>query len=134
MATEWITDFDRAEAILYSKSFREVTFKGLVPLLGHVIVTLEGAQHRERRLLAGKLFRAAALRVAEDETRQIIRQTLDNCTDNADLVALSYNLSARLAAKLIGLDPIEQDADALELVQLLSALVSGTAADPVHNP
>jgi cytochrome P450 len=134
MATEWITDFDRAEAILYSKSFREVTFKGLVPLLGHVIVTLEGAQHRERRLLAGKLFRAATLRASEDETRQTIRQMLDNCTDKADLVALSYNVSARLAAKLIGLEPIERDADALELVQLLSALVSGTAADPVHNP
>ncbi|HEX2912833.1 MAG TPA: cytochrome P450 [Chloroflexia bacterium] len=126
-STQWITGFEVAEAILRHKSFREVTFKGLVPLLGHVIVTLESADHRQRRTLEAPLFLAKLLKAAENSfVAEIINSTLAGLTGEICLVQLSYAFAARIAARLIGLDGLEQSGTAEEAVHLLSALVSGT--------
>ena len=123
----WITDFETAEAILRHKEFREVTFKGLVPLLGHVIVTMEGQAHRERRTLAGPLFLPAVLKAVEHSVvGPIIGQTLDGIGPQANLVKISYEVTARLAGQVIGLDDLTQPERTSRLVELLAALVSGT--------
>ena len=73
----WITEYAPASAILHSKAFREVTFKGLIPLLGHTIVTVEGAAHYQRRALEGRLFALAVLRAHERNfIPQLIADTL----------------------------------------------------------
>ncbi len=123
----WIADFETAQAILRHKAFREVTFKGLVPLLGHVIVTLEGLEHRQRRSLEGRLFTALALRTTETAlVEPVIRQTLAEAGHEACLVQLSYRVMTRIAARLLGLDGLESPEAVDELVGLLGALVSGT--------
>lgn len=132
---EWITDFELAETLLRHKGFREVTFKGLVPLLGHVIVTLEGQAHRQRRTLAGKLFYASTLQAAEQSfAAETIRQLITAYSGEADLVRISYHVMACLASRTLGLDELENPQNAVKLVQLLSALVSGRQTDLEHNP
>ncbi len=125
--TKWITDYATAEAILRHKSFREVTFKGLVPLLGNVIVTQENQLHRERRALEGRLFLPTILSKAEkDSIKSAIARVLDNLDREACLVEISYGVMSRLAASFIGLDGLDDTAQARQAAHLLSALVSGT--------
>ncbi len=130
---QWITGFEAAEEILHHKSFREVTFKGLVPLLGPVIVTLEGAAHRERRLIGSKLFTAVRLKAAETGfARQEVARAAHQ--GQTDLVRLSYNVMAQTAGRLIGLDNLGAAKTTDEAVYLLSALVSGTQARQEGRP
>ncbi|MDB5080794.1 MAG: hypothetical protein JWP00_2718 [Chloroflexi bacterium] len=134
LAVQWITSFDVGEEILRHKSFREVTFKGLIPLVGQVIVTLEGPAHRERRLIGSKLFASLRLKAAEDSfiadfTRRVVAKAA--AQNRVDLVPLSYSLMAQTAGRLIGLDGLSSEDTAAEATYLLSALVSGTQA---HQP
>ena len=113
------------------KGFREVTFKGLVPLLGPVIVTLEGPAHRERRLIGSKLFTALRLKTAEAGfVAEIARREVAEAARQrqTDLVRLSYSVMAQTAGRLVGLDGLGSVETAAEAVYLLSALVSGTQA------
>jgi cytochrome P450 len=134
---QWVTGFEVAEEILHHKGFREVTFKGLLPLLGPVIVTLEGPAHRERRLIGSKLFTTLRLKAAETAfAGEIARREVTQAAQQgkADLVRLSYSVMAQTAGKLIGLDGLggaEANGDA---VYLLSALVSGTQARQAGRP
>ena len=131
---QWITGFESAQAILLHRAFREVTFKGLVPLLGHVIVTLEGQAHRERRTLAGQLFWPSVLATAESNLIEpIVQQVLASSalrSGQADLVEISYEISTRLAARLLGLDEVDSPERVKHLVSLLGGLVSGTRSQP----
>jgi cytochrome P450 len=136
-AVQWITSFEAAEEILRHKSFREVTFKGLIPLVGQVIVTLEGPAHRERRLIGSKLFTTLRLKAAEASfiieiaggaVAQAASQT------QAELVRLSYSVMAQIAGRLIGLDGLDSPETAAEATYLLSALVSGTQAHQAGHP
>lgn len=136
-AVQWITSFEVAEEILRHKSFREVTFKGLIPLVGQVIVTLEGPAHRERRLIGSKLFTALRLKAAEagfiaEITARGVAQAASQ--GQADLVRLSYGVMAQTAARLIGLDGLGSEETAAEVTYLLSALVSGTQAQQEGRP
>lgn len=118
-------------AILQSKAFGEVTFKGLVPLLGHVIVTLEGEAHRQRRSLEGRLFVSSLLQKHERELLPvIISKVLEPCLQSGqgDLVEIAQNVTSRLAAVIIGLDGLNTNAASTEIVYLLSALVGGTSS------
>ena len=134
---QWITDFGVAEEILRHKGFREVTFKGLVPLVGPVIVTLEGPVHRERRLIGSKLFTALRLKTAETSfvaeiTRREVAET--SRQSQPDLVRLSYSVMAQTAGRMVGLDGLGSPENAAEAVYLLSALVSGTQARQEGKP
>lgn len=132
-----MTGFADAEEILRHKGFREVTFKGLVPLLGPVIVTLEGPAHRERRLLGNRLFTALRLKSAETGfVAHIVRREVDEAArqGQADLVRLSYSVMAQTAGRLVGLDDLDSAQTAAEAVYLLSALVSGTQAHQSDRP
>jgi cytochrome P450 len=136
-AVQWITSFEVAEEILHHKSFREVTFKGLIPLVGQVIVTLEGPAHRERRLIGSKLFTSLRLKAAEDSfTPEIVGGAVSQAArqTQADLVRLSYSVMAQTAGRLIGLDGLSSEETAAEATYLLSALVSGTQAQQAGRP
>lgn len=126
-AVQWITDFELAEAALRHKGFREVTFKGLVPLLGHVIVTLEGEAHRQRRTLEGQLFAVSLLHSLERNLISgVIRSVLDEQRGEGCLVEISYGVMTRIAAQVIGLDGWQAGEQAVTAVHLVSALVGGT--------
>ncbi len=134
----WITDYDTVAAILGHKAFGEVTFKGLVPLLGHVIVTVEGEAHRQRRSLEGRLFVSSVLK-AHERTMipNIIEATLQPCLENGAgcLVQISQGVTGRIAARIIGLDGLDDPAATTEAVYLLSALVGGTSSvHGTHEP
>jgi cytochrome P450 len=136
-AVQWITSFEVAEEILHHKSFREVTFKGLIPLVGQVIVTLEGPAHRERRLIGSKLFTTPRLKAAEDSfITEIAGGAVSQAAGQtqADLVRLSYRVMAQTAGRLIGLDGLGSEETAAEATYLLSALVSGTQAQQAGRP
>ncbi len=136
-AVQWITSFEVAEEILRHKSFREVTFKGLIPLVGQVIVTLEGPAHRERRLIGSKLFTALRLKVAEEGfIAEFVSQAVTQAAKQVkvDLVRLSYGVMAQIAARLLGLDGLGNEESAAEATHLLSALVSGTQAQQEGRP
>ncbi len=126
----WITEYAPASAILHSKAFREVTFKGLIPLLGHTIVTVEGTAHYQRRALEGRLFALAVLRAHErDFVSKIIADTLQPILAEGagDLVEFSHAIASRIAARVIGLDGLADPARLHEASHLLSALVGGTS-------
>lgn len=134
---QWITGFAAAEEILHHKGFREVTFKGLMPLLGPVIVTLEGPAHRERRLIGSKLFTALRLKAAEESfLAEIARREVAGAArqGQTDLVRLSYSVMAQTAGRLVGLDGLDSPETTAEAVYLLSALVSGTQARQADRP
>jgi cytochrome P450 len=134
---QWITDFEVAEEILRHKGFREVTFKGLVPLVGPVIVTLEGPAHRERRLIGSKLFTALRLKAAETSfVAGIVRREVADTSrqSRADLVRLSYSVMAQTAGRIVGLDGLGSPENVSDAVYLLSALVSGTQARQEGRP
>ncbi|MEI6046974.1 MAG: hypothetical protein WCS37_21715, partial [Chloroflexota bacterium] len=133
----WITDFDLAAAILAHKAFREVTFKGLVPLLGHVIVTLEDEAHRERRSLEGRLFVTSLLKSHEESLiPEVIETTLQPYLEAGSgcLVEISQAVTSRIAARIIGLDGLKDPSATTEAVRLLSALVGGTASTHGEHP
>lgn len=133
----WITGYDPAAAILAHKGFAEVTFKGLVPLLGHVIVTLEDEAHHRRRSLEGRLFVSGLLRAYErDLIPPIIEDTLRPYLEagKGNLVEIGQGVTSQVAARLIGLDGLEAPDTALEAVRLLSALVGGTASSHGSHP
>lgn len=131
---QWITDYNTAAAILAHKNFEEVTFKGLVPLIGHVIVTTEGEAHRERRSLEGRLFVTGLLKNYEQVIiPPLIAQVLEPLkqTGKGDLAQISQQVSSSIAARLIGLDGLDKTETAQEAIHYLSALVSGTQS---HHP
>jgi cytochrome P450 len=131
LAVHWITQYEPATAILHSKACREVTFKGLVPLLGHTIVTVEGAVHHQRRALEGQLFALPVLQAYESGLiPQLIEQTLvpSLAQGRADLVALSHAIAARIAAQVIGLDGLDEPDRLQAAIHYLSALVGGTSS------
>jgi cytochrome P450 len=136
-AVQWVTSFEVAEEILHHKSFREVTFKGLIPLVGQVVVTLEGPAHRERRLIGSKLFTTPRLKALEDSfIPEIVGGAVAQAArqGQADLVRLSYSVMAQTAGRLIGLDKLGSEDTAAEATYLLSALVGGTQALQAGRP
>ncbi len=135
-AAHWITGYDVAETVLRHKAFREVTFKGLTPLLGHVIVTMEGSAHRERRTLENRLFTLPFLLKAEQNLiTETIATVLTGLAENyqACLVEISYSVMTQIAAHIIGLDELQAGHNSAEAVGLLSALVSGKSSQHHHN-
>jgi len=130
---QWINQFEEAAILLAHKGFAEVTFKGLGPVLGQVIVTLEGEAHRQRRSLEGQLFVAALLQTQERELLPaIIEDSLQPyvVAGGGCLVQISQAVTSRVAARLIGLDTLE---DPPLIGHWLGALVGGTSIKhPAH--
>lgn len=133
LPVHWITEYAAANAILHSKAFREVTFKGLVPLLGHTIVTLEGAPHHHRRAVENRLF---ALAVLQSYEQQIIPELIEEIlaplvvVGKACLVEIAHAIASRIAARVIGLDNLENPDRLTEATFYISALVGGTSVVP----
>jgi cytochrome P450 len=128
---QWLTGYEEIATVLASKAFAEVTFKGLVPLLGHTIVTLEGEAHHQRRSLEGRLFVSNLLKQHEEGLiPEIIQTTLEPYlkAGRGDLVEIGQQVTSRIAAQVIGLDGLEDQAATEEIVYLLSALVGGTSS------
>lgn len=124
----WITGYSDASSILHSKAFREVTFKGLVPLIGHTIVTVEGVGHRERRVVEGRLFATSVLQSYESSVvPQIIEETLQPVLEKGAgcLVQISRAVASRIAARVIGLDGLDDPTNLTDVTDYISALVGG---------
>lgn len=129
-SVHWITQYAPATAILHSKAFREVTFKGLVPLLGHTIVTLENSAHYQRRSIEGRLF---ALSVLQNYEQTLIPTLIEEvlapvlAAKKGCLVEIAHAVASRIAARVIGLDGLDNSARLSEVTFYISALVGGTS-------
>ena len=126
---EWVAGYAEADAVLRHRQMHELTFKSMAALLGDVIVTLHGADHRARRVVEGRLFAAALLRDDErDIIPAIVAEELAGQTGAGDLVALVQAMAGRIAARLIGLDPLDDADGVAEALTYLNALVGGASA------
>jgi cytochrome P450 len=129
---ELITSYTEAEEIIRSSDFRAGRLETeSLPFRGDVLIELDGAEHRPRRELEGRLFSRAAIRHYEG---RILDQTiLRNLTDvaatpdadgvvRANLVDLTTSLFLQIAASVIGLDDVETTARTALLSRYFSVL------------
>src|ERR1700712_4955485 len=117
---EIVTSYAEAEEIIRSSAFRAGRLETeSLPFRGEVLIELDGAEHRPRRELEGRLFSRAAIRHYE---AQILDQTVErNLLDLAraraadgvvrtNLVDFATNLFLQIAASVIGLDDVDTPA------------------------
>jgi cytochrome P450 len=135
-----VTDARSVAEVLRSRSFTTAEHEECAELTGNTVIRLDGSAHLARRRWQAALFSHAALQHYEhDLLRPMIERTLVelkadpmHSTDGVvriDLMALSRGLLLRIAAAIIGLDGVEDQAVAQRLGSYRDVLMAGTSVE-----
>jgi len=105
--TVTLTDYRTVENALCNTNLKQALYDEGGVLMDKVLVTLHGAEHRERRTLEMKLFRRNYFRYYEEE---VIPEILEQCMrwrldeGRADVVDFGYDAMSSLTVAFAGLD------------------------------
>lgn len=139
---EQMQRFDRyrvVEEILRSDAFHAALhYRDSGPLLDGCVLSLGGAEHRERRRLQRPLFERRALRLYEHETLasslavafdQASRQVGPDGRPRIDLLWLTRMALVPVTAAVVGLDGIDNEADIVRLEDISRRLGEGASVE-----
>ena len=130
MSTINVTGFKEAQQTLSLPDLKQALYDEGAALMDRVLVTLDGDEHRRRRLLEMKIFKKDFFAFYESEVLPpVVRQTLQPfvARGSADLVEVAYHCMIGLTADFAGIDrPLRVAAETADLVRLLR--VFGIAA------
>jgi cytochrome P450 len=108
----WVTDWDGVEQVLRDAgSFSSaINYETMGPVMGRLIVSMDGVEHRRHRDLVAKAFRASSLeRWGSDLIEPTVRSLLDAMAPRgrADLVAdFTHAYPVQIIAAILGV-PVE---------------------------
>jgi cytochrome P450 len=130
MSTINVTGFKDAQQTLSLPDHKQALYDEGAALMERVLVTLDGEEHRRRRLMEMKIFKKDFFAFYESEVLPpVVRETLQPfvAQGTADLVEVAYHCMIGLTADFAGIDrPLRTSAETADLVRLLR--VFGIAA------
>jgi cytochrome P450 len=130
LATITVTGFKDAQAALSLPDLKQALYDEGAALMDRVLVTLDGHEHRRRRLMEMKIFKKDFFAFYEQEVfPPVVRETLEPfvARGTADLVEVGYHCMIGLTADFAGIDrPLRTAVETADLVRLLR--VFGIAA------
>jgi cytochrome P450 len=130
MTTINVTGFKDAQQTLSLPDLKQALYDEGAALMDRVLVTLDGEDHRRRRLMEMKIFKKDFFAFYENEVLPpVLRETLEPfvALGSTDLVEVAYHCMIGLTADFAGIDrPLRTAAETADLVRLLR--VFGLAA------
>lgn len=134
-ATLELDDWRSVNEALRSRDLRQALYDEGAVVMGDVLLTLHGAEHRDRRRLENRLFRREVFEHWEHHLlADTIAATVDPLvrTGRADLLVIGYRLAMSLTAHIAGIDHDPADALATDrLYDLVRTFSAG--ATLVHS-
>lgn len=124
-----LAGYDECREVLRSPAFLQASKQESAVFVGDTVLTLDGAEHLQRRRVLSSLFSRAALTAYEREVLgPTIARALDG-VDRADLVRLARTVFLQLAAATIGLDGVTGQATTDRLAGWLYPLLEGVTVE-----
>jgi len=123
MSTINVTGFKDAQQTLSLPDLKQALYDEGAALMDRVLVTLDGEEHRRRRLMEMKIFKKDFFAFYESEVLPpVVRETLQPfvAQGSADLVEVAYHCMIGLTADFAGIDrPTRMPEETADLVRLL---------------
>jgi cytochrome P450 len=123
MSTINVTGFKDAQQTLSLPDLKQALYDEGAALMDRVLVTLDGEEHRRRRLMEMKIFKKDFFAFYESEVLPpVVRETLQPfvARGSADLVEVAYHCMIGLTADFAGIDrPSRTANETADLVRLL---------------
>jgi cytochrome P450 len=123
MSTITVTGFRDAQQTLSLPDLKQALYDEGATLMDRVLVTLDGVEHRRRRLMEMRIFKKDFFAFYESEVLPpVLHETLAPFVARgaADLVEVAYHCMIGLTADFAGIDrPLRTAAETADLVRLL---------------
>lgn len=136
-----VCSYHGVHEVLRSHAYTPATHLESREFVGDTVLVLDSDAHLARRRLEIALFTKAALRQYEVE---VLAPVIDRCLDacrrdpdgvvRADLVALSRTMLLQIAAAVVGLDDVDDDARTDRLMACLNGLIEATLVEWSTRP